>query len=55
MSEPSTIRNVLVTGATGFVGQSVVRELLKRGLTPVCLVRSEAKLLRQSRLAGIDP
>jgi NADH dehydrogenase len=41
------IKHVLVTGATGFVGWSVVRAMLARGLTPVCLVRSEAKLLRQ--------
>ena len=47
MAEDGEIRNVLVTGATGFVGYSVVRELLSRGLTPVCLLRSEAKLLRR--------
>jgi NADH dehydrogenase len=37
----------MVTGATGFVGRSIVRRLLLRGLTPVCLVRSASKLCAQ--------
>lgn len=37
-------KRVLLTGATGFVGRYVLRELLTRGYTPVCLVRSRAKL-----------
>lgn len=53
MSETPTIQNVMLTGATGFVGRSVVRELLKRGLTPVCLVRSPDKLLKQH--PQVDP
>lgn len=47
MSEGAAIERVLVTGATGFVGKSVIRELLARGYTPVCLVRSPEKLRRQ--------
>lgn len=41
--------SVMVTGATGFVGRYVIRELLSRGLTPVCLVRDANKLHAQHR------
>ena len=47
MSETPEIQSVMVTGATGFVGRSVVYELLARGLTPVCVVRSPEKLFDQ--------
>ena len=47
MEETPKIENVLVTGATGVVGFHVVRELLARGLRPVCLVRSAEKLFAQ--------
>ena len=35
---------VLLTGATGFLGAHILRELLKRDLRVVCLVRSEERL-----------
>ena len=59
MSGTDTMTKIMVTGATGFVGRAIVRALLLRGLTPVCLVRSPAKLLRQhdvnpDRLITID-
>ena len=41
------IHDVMLTGATGFVGRSMVRALLARGLRPVCVVRSADKLLAQ--------
>jgi len=47
MTEASTIQSVFLTGATGFVGRNVVRELLARGVKPVCLVRDSRKLYRQ--------
>lgn len=34
---------VFVSGATGFVGRNVVRELVRRGYKPVCLVRDKSK------------
>lgn len=53
MSETLPINNVLVTGATGFVGRSIVRELLMRGYKPICVVRDVAKLRRQH--PRVDP
>ena len=44
---------VMVTGASGFVGGYVVRELTDRGYEPVCLVRSPDRLAR--RLGGPIP
>lgn len=37
---------ILLTGATGFVGGRLLRELLSEGVRPRCLVRSPEKLLR---------
>lgn len=35
---------VLLTGATGFLGSHILRELLRRNIYVICLVRSEEKL-----------
>lgn len=59
MTEDSGIHSVMVTGATGFVGRRIVRDLLARGVKPICLVRSPKKLFAQhsrvspERLAAI--
>ncbi len=38
------IKYVLLTGATGFLGSHILRELLRRGLHVICLVRDAEKL-----------
>lgn len=53
MNEGSAIQRVMVTGATGFVGRSVIRAMLAKGVTPVCVVRSPDKLFRQH--PQVDP
>ncbi len=44
------VRTVLLTGATGFLGRQVLRQLLNRGLRVVCLIRGESQDLSLSRL-----
>ncbi len=48
-SGPTEITNarVLVTGGTGFVGRSVVRELVARGYTAACVVRDAGRFRSQ--------
>ncbi|OBF57992.1 hypothetical protein A5787_23555, partial [Mycobacterium sp. 852002-50816_SCH5313054-b] len=45
-------RPVLLTGATGFLGAFVLRELLARGQKVVCLVRSNDSDAAEARLQG---
>lgn len=45
---------VLLTGATGFVGRGVLRELVTRGHHPVCLVRDVERLRLQASRLGSD-
>lgn len=47
MQANNEIQSVFITGATGFVGKQVVREVTRRGMNAVCLVTSADKLLRQ--------
>lgn len=38
---PNRVRNVVVTGGTGFLGRRVVEELLREGIAPLVLARRE--------------
>ncbi len=44
---PAESRRVLLTGASGFVGGWVLRELVAKGYQPVCVVRQRDRLLRK--------
>jgi len=46
MAERSRPEKVLVTGASGFVGRYIVRELIARGYGAVCLARDPDKMRR---------
>jgi uncharacterized protein YbjT (DUF2867 family) len=49
-----TLPKVLLTGATGFIGGRLLRELSSKGLRVRCLVRS-AKHFSREPICGIEP
>lgn len=46
------LARVMVTGATGFVGRYMVRELVAKGHKPVCLVRDRNRFVEQAARLG---
>ena len=46
--------NVVITGATGFIGTAVLRELLQRGIPTTVLLRPESNLERIASLSGFE-
>lgn len=51
--QPPKLNVFFLTGATGFVGRHVLREVVQRGYTAVCLVRRRDRLKKVT--AGLDP
>jgi nucleoside-diphosphate-sugar epimerase len=51
---PATKGNVLVTGATGFVGPAVVEELARQGYKVVCGVRNIEKAKREISFPNVE-
>ncbi|HET8925049.1 MAG TPA: NAD(P)-dependent oxidoreductase [Candidatus Acidoferrum sp.] len=47
-------KNVLVTGATGFVGVTLIRKLLNENFAVVALARDEKRLLKALKMPGHD-
>lgn len=48
------MKNVLLIGATGFVGSAVLNELLERGHKVTAVVRNAAKLPQNEHLTGVE-
>ena len=46
--------NIVLTGGTGFIGASVVKQIIRDGNKPVLLLRENSKLERLNSTAGVE-
>ena len=46
---------VMITGATGYLGPHIVKELLKAGHKVICLIRSKERYLAAFKYYGVEP